>query len=139
MIAWSSVPAPAARSSSGLERLAPGRRRTELEEKAGNLFAILPCEPVNATAADRYANVKASQQRRGLPLDENDLLVAATAIVLDANLVSLDADFRAIGGWPGLNPSGIFAKPVTFSSSRHLGCTTAAAQVWPRMNTDEHG
>ena len=27
----------------GLERLAQGRRRTELETKAGKLFAILPC------------------------------------------------------------------------------------------------
>jgi len=104
MIAWSSVPAPAARSSSGLERLAPGRRRTELEEKAGNLFAILPCEPVNATAADRYANVKASQQRRGLPLDENDLWIAATAIAMNATLVSRDSDFQAVEGLELVEP-----------------------------------
>jgi predicted nucleic acid-binding protein len=98
MIAWSSAPSPAARSSSALERLAPGRRRTELERKAGNLFAILPCEPVIAAAADRYANVKASQQRRGLPLDENDLWIAATAIAMNATLVSRDSDFQAIEG-----------------------------------------
>ena len=29
----------------GLERLAPGRRRSELEGKALRLFAALPCEP----------------------------------------------------------------------------------------------
>jgi len=37
----------------GLERLAPGRRRTELEEKAENLFAALPCEPIPPSAGDR--------------------------------------------------------------------------------------
>jgi hypothetical protein len=30
----------------GLERLAQGRCRTELEEKDWNLFAVLPCEPI---------------------------------------------------------------------------------------------
>jgi predicted nucleic acid-binding protein len=53
----------------GLERLAPGRR-TELEGKALSLFTVLPCEPIPSAAGDRYANVKVSQQRRGLPLDE---------------------------------------------------------------------
>ena len=82
----------------GLERLAPGRRRTELEAKAGNLFAVLPCEPITPAAGDRYASVKASQQRRGLPLDENDLWIAATALVLEATLVSRDSDFQSIEG-----------------------------------------
>ena len=88
----------------GLERLAPGRRRTELEGKAGKLFAILPCEPIPAAAGDRYANVKVSQQRRGLPLDENDLWIAATALVLDATLVSRDSDFQAIEGLALVDP-----------------------------------
>lgn len=80
----------------GLERLDLGRRRTELEGKAGRLFAILPCEPIPAAAAERYANVKAAQQRRGLPLDENDLWIAATALALNATLVSRDSDFQTI-------------------------------------------
>jgi predicted nucleic acid-binding protein len=74
----------------GLERVAPGRRRTELEEKAQQLFAALPCEPIPAVAADRYASLKADRQRRGLPLDENDLWIAATALVIKATLVSRD-------------------------------------------------
>jgi len=40
----------------------------------------------------------AAQQRRGLPLDENDLLIAATAIAMNATLVSRDSAFRAIEG-----------------------------------------
>jgi len=88
----------------GLERLAPGRRRTELEEKAAKLFAALPCEPIPAAAADRYAIVKTSQQRRGFPLDENDLWVAATALAMDATLVSHDSDFHSIEGLSFVEP-----------------------------------
>ena len=48
--------------------------------------------------------MKAFQQRRGLPLDENDLWIAATALVLDATLVSRDADFQAIAGLSLVEP-----------------------------------
>ena len=82
----------------GLERLAPGRRRTDLEGKARKLFAAVPCEPIPPAAGDVYANIKVSQQRRGLPLDENDLWMAATALALSAILVSRDSDFQVIEG-----------------------------------------
>jgi predicted nucleic acid-binding protein len=88
----------------GLERLAQGRRRTELEMKARKLFAILPCEPLPPGAADRYASVKISQQRRGLPLDENDLWIAATALVMEATLVSRDSDFQGVEGLALVEP-----------------------------------
>jgi predicted nucleic acid-binding protein len=64
----------------GLERLPQGRRRTEA--KALPLFGVLPCEPIPSSAGDRYASVKISQQRRGLPLDENNLWIAATGWLL---------------------------------------------------------
>ena len=48
--------------------------------------------------------MKVSQQRRGLPLDENDLWIAATALVLDATLVSRDSDFQAIEGLALVEP-----------------------------------
>lgn len=88
----------------GLERLAPGRRRTELQRKAVSLFAVLPCEPIPSTAGDQYANVKISQQRRGLPMDENDLWIAATTLAIDATLVSRDSDFRAVEGLAVVEP-----------------------------------
>lgn len=88
----------------GLERLAQGRRRSELEGKALSLFAVLPCEPIPTAAADRYASVKASQQRRGLPLDENDLWIAATTLAIDATLVSRDSDFHAVEGLAVVEP-----------------------------------
>jgi predicted nucleic acid-binding protein len=88
----------------GLERLAPGRRRSELEGKAASLFGVLPCEPVPSAAGDRYAEVKSSQQRRGLPLDENDLWIAATTLAINATLVSRDSDFRAVEGLAVVEP-----------------------------------
>jgi len=88
----------------GLERLAQGRRRTELEEKARNLFAVLPCEPVPPVAGDLYASVGISQQRLGLPLDENDLWIAATALAMHATLISRDSDFQGIEGLVVVEP-----------------------------------
>ena len=80
----------------GIERLAAGRRRTELEDKASRLFTVIPCEAIPVAAGDRYASLKREQQGRGLPLDENDLWIAATALALGTTLVSGDSDFQLI-------------------------------------------
>jgi predicted nucleic acid-binding protein len=82
----------------GIARLAPGRRRTELEETGRQFLAIVRCEPVPERAADFYAAVKLARQQRGLTLDENDLWVAATALALGATLVTRDRDFGGIDG-----------------------------------------
>jgi len=86
------------RNSFGIARLAGGKRRIDLEAKARQLFGALSCEPVSEAAADYYAAVKIARQRSGLTLDENDLWVAATALALDATLVSRDSDFGRIDG-----------------------------------------
>jgi predicted nucleic acid-binding protein len=80
----------------GLQRMPEGRRRGDLEVKADKLFASMPCEAVPASAGDFYARIKLAQQRRGLPLDENDLWIAATAMAIGATLVTRDSDFKAI-------------------------------------------
>ena len=82
----------------GLGRLAQGRRRAELEAKAQQLFAALPCEPIPPAAGYLYASLKVAQQTRGVPLDENDLWIAATALAIKATLVSRDSDFQGIEG-----------------------------------------
>jgi tRNA(fMet)-specific endonuclease VapC len=88
----------------GIERLAPGRRRTDLEATAAKIFAALPCKSVPSVAGDRYAEVKISQQRRGLPLDENDLWIAATALSLGAILVTNDSDFQSVENLAVIRP-----------------------------------
>lgn len=83
----------------GLERLPQGKRRRELEAKAATLFAAMPCEPVPKAAAEAYARIKREAERKGTPLDENDLWIAATATALDAVLVTVDSDFRRVSGF----------------------------------------
>ena len=80
----------------GIERLPLGKRREALTEKSQRLFAAIPCEPIPPVAGDQYGLVKAAVQKLGLSLDENDLWIAATAIVLGATLVSRDSDFRQV-------------------------------------------
>ena len=82
----------------GIERLPSGKRRQELEAKAANLFAVIPCEPVPEVAGDHYAKVKLARQQKGLMLDENDLWIVATALALGAVLVSRDSDVQQIEG-----------------------------------------
>jgi len=82
----------------GIERLQPGKRRTELEDKAHRIFKVVSCEPIPERAADFYAAVKITRQRNGLSLDEGDLWIAATALTLDAMLVTRDSDFARIEG-----------------------------------------
>jgi predicted nucleic acid-binding protein len=84
----------------GIARLAPGRRRTDLEETGRQFLATVRCEPVPERAGDFYAAVKLARQQRGLTLDENDLWVAATALALGAALVTRDSDFGGIDGLP---------------------------------------
>ena len=88
----------------GLERLAQGRRRAELDVKAQKVLAALTCEPIPPNAADDYVSLKSAQQRRGLSLDENDLWMAATTLALGATLVSCDSDFKRIDILPVFVP-----------------------------------
>src|SRR4051794_34922624 len=48
---------------------------------------VLRCESIPSGAGDRYANVKVSQERRGVALDENDLWIAATWCSLQASAI----------------------------------------------------
>jgi tRNA(fMet)-specific endonuclease VapC len=82
----------------GIERLAAGRRRSDLERRAAAVFAAVACEPVPAIAGDHYARVKVAQQKLGLVIDENDLWIAAAAQAIGATLVTRDADFSRIVG-----------------------------------------
>ena len=69
-----------------------------LAAKADALLAVILCIPLPPTAGDCYARVKIARQQGGLSLDENDLWIAATALAINATLVSRDHDFRRIEG-----------------------------------------
>jgi tRNA(fMet)-specific endonuclease VapC len=80
----------------GIERLSPGQRRTDIENKATRLMAVLPSQPISDAIADHYAIIKVTAQSKGLSLDENDLWIAATALSLGATLVTRDSDFQRV-------------------------------------------
>jgi predicted nucleic acid-binding protein len=82
----------------GISRLPEGKRRAELERMGRQFLDAFQCESVPESAAELYAAIKLARYNRGLALDENDLWVAATALSLDATLVSRDQDFTGISG-----------------------------------------
>ncbi len=80
----------------GIARLPAGKRRQDLEQKANELFATVPCDPIPEDVGDGYAKIKIAAQQQGTPLDECDLWIAATALTLDAILVTSDSDYQRI-------------------------------------------
>jgi len=82
----------------GIERLLASARQAELQKRADTAFTHVTCEPIPANAAQFYARIKASRQQQGRPLADNDLWIAATALALDATMVTRDRDFSGIDG-----------------------------------------
>ncbi len=82
----------------GLERLPAGKRRNDLSAKAVLVLAALPCEPVTEPAANLYAQIRRAVELKGLILDDNDIWIAATALVLGAVVVSRDQGFALVPG-----------------------------------------
>ena len=82
----------------GIVRLPDGKRRRNLEQKANELFAQIPCDPILENVGDAYAQIKVAAQQQGTSLAECDLWIAATALALDAILVTSDSDYKRITG-----------------------------------------
>lgn len=82
----------------GVTRLPAGKRRRDLEQKANELFAQIPCDPIPEDVGDTYAQIKVAARQQGTSLDECDLWIAATALALDAILVTSDSDYQRITG-----------------------------------------
>lgn len=82
----------------GLERMPEGRKRRDFVTKARNLLQKIPWEQISAEVGDFYARLKRDVERRGIPLYENDLWIAATAMNLGAILVTSDDHFKRIQG-----------------------------------------
>jgi len=62
------------------------------------LFGEVVCLAVPEAAADQYTSIKRETERKGTPLDENDLWIAATARTLGAVVVTTDSDFQRVSG-----------------------------------------
>ena len=82
----------------GIFRLPEGKRRRDLQQKANEVFSVVPCDPMPENVEETYAHIKVETEQQGTPLDECDLWIAATALVLDAILVTSDSDFQRISG-----------------------------------------
>ncbi len=82
----------------GIVRLPDGKRRQDLEQRANELFATVPCDPIPRGVGDVYARIKAAAEKQGTSLGECDLWIAATALTLDAILVASDSDYERIIG-----------------------------------------
>lgn len=54
--------------------------------------------PADAATADAYAQTKAALLRRGKPIPENDIWIAATAIQHNLILVTMDKHFHEVEG-----------------------------------------
>ena len=82
----------------GIVRLPAGKRRQDLERRANELFATVPCDPIPERAVKVYAQIKIASQEQGTSLGECDLWIAATALALDAILVTSNSDYQRIAG-----------------------------------------
>jgi tRNA(fMet)-specific endonuclease VapC len=80
----------------GVERLPIGRRRDELDRAVREVLRKLPCEHMDASVGDAFARTKRACELKGTPVAENDLWIAATAIALDATVVTRDSDLWRI-------------------------------------------
>lgn len=82
----------------GLNRLPAGKKRTDLEARAQQILSALGIELVSEQIANSYGRLKASLERQGLNVGDNDLWIAATAMTQGLLLVSRDQIFSQIPG-----------------------------------------
>jgi tRNA(fMet)-specific endonuclease VapC len=83
----------------GLHRMPAGRRRRGLERAYELVLPQTgPLLEVTREVSEAYARTKAALEARGIILPENDLWIAATALVNHLSLVTNDSHFRAVTG-----------------------------------------
>ena len=83
----------------GIARLPEGSRKRALAAAlAGVLERLHDILDLDSSMAGRYAALKADLYARGLPIGENDLWIAATALEHGLVLVTRDVHFKSIPG-----------------------------------------
>lgn len=95
----------------GISRLSQDKKRQSLSSTLAlvieDLHAVLP---ITREIAARYARTKSELWRRGKPIGENDLCIAATALEHQLTVVTSDTDLELIEGlimedWSRLLPA----------------------------------
>jgi predicted nucleic acid-binding protein len=111
----------------GLDRLPLGKKRSDLEARAQIIFASLRVEPITDQIGNAYGRLKASLVSRGLNLDDNDLWIAATAIVQGSTLITRDQMFAQVSGLQGACDASPLT-PVTLTPPRSFSTPQLAPQ-----------
>lgn len=71
--------------------LADDRRRARRQALIDDLSAVLPIEAYDADVARSHAGLLAHARRAGRPRGAHDLIIAATAVARNREVVTLDA------------------------------------------------
>jgi tRNA(fMet)-specific endonuclease VapC len=75
------------------------RQATSLARRVDLLFNTLRVAPLEPELDSIYASIRSDLERRGAPIGQNDLLIAAHAIALDAILVTDNVrEFKRVKG-----------------------------------------
>ena len=81
----------------GLHRMPSGERRTSLTRAVILILSALGDPvPVDASAAEHYAQIKGMLEKQGRPIPDNDLWIASVARSRSYILVTGDAHFNDI-------------------------------------------
>lgn len=70
------------------------RRISENLARIDQALVVLTLAPVDRPIADRFGAIKAELRRRGITKSDADLLIAATALEIEATLVTNDQDLH---------------------------------------------
>lgn len=92
----------------GLADLPDGKRKSDLTQLIGELLARFAKSPVafDNWAAEEYARIVSSRKSRGRPIEPFDALIAATAVVHNLTLATMNVkDFEGIEGLTVVDPS----------------------------------
>jgi tRNA(fMet)-specific endonuclease VapC len=72
---------------------------TWLEERTNDVLARIPAEALSAGADGEYARIRSDLERKGQVIGQNDMLIAAHALALDAILVTDNVrEFKRVKG-----------------------------------------
>ena len=83
-----------------------GSRPSENETRLERFLAEdgISVQPMTKTIAERYGYVKSSLKKRGNPVPENDIWIAAATLETGSRLLSYDAHFDDVAGLIRLAP-----------------------------------